>query len=461
MRIRSLEKASKLPQTTTTWQATVRMAPTWIEPKNQPRYRPYLVFVLDTESDTVRLLIMQDQRPAAGTLLSLLANAITKPMMGSGGRYRPARILIDDQELAQALAPQLAEIGIGCEYAASLPALEAVLRDLSAHLNPDAERDSVLGTPRVTLPLLADFYAAAAHFYQQAPWRWADNLMAIEVRYPATGPARYVVIMGFGGQEFGLALYPTLADLRWQLSGLEPPAIYEKLTTTSLTFGEDDVLAFEDLDAIAKHGWPVAGPNAYPLLMKITPPVKISVPSADEIALFAAAARTLPDFVMKYLKDKRIASSGAEAIYPLSNVHANQQIAYRYPVDLPELVTLREQAAMSDQEIEEMITDWYWDEESHAFAHQIGALLLDFLNYVEATRVTKQSLRKYETGCWLIGKLTCKCRGDKPFTPDMFLGGPHYLDELRQEVGNSSSIVSAYQTTWRKLERFLRTQNYV
>ena len=136
MKLRSLEKAAKLPQNPATWQATVRPAPAWVAPKDRPKYRPYLVFVLDTESGAIRMLMMEEQRPAPEAILSLIANAMVKPMMGAGGRYRPARIMFDDQELAQALAPQLAEIGVGCDYAATLPALEAVLREIERAPEP-------------------------------------------------------------------------------------------------------------------------------------------------------------------------------------------------------------------------------------------------------------------------------------------------------------------------------------
>ena len=189
MKLRSLEKAAKLPKAKATWQATVRPAPAWIAPKDKPKYRPYLVFVLDAESGAIRMLMMEEQRPAPEAILSLLANAMLKPMMGAGGRQRPERILCDDQELVQALAPQLAEIGVRCNYAAALPALETVLREMSAHLNQGEARPGLVEVPGITQPLLAEFYAAAAYFYQQAPWRWVDNLAAIEVRYPATGRA--------------------------------------------------------------------------------------------------------------------------------------------------------------------------------------------------------------------------------------------------------------------------------
>jgi hypothetical protein len=461
MKLRSLEKAAKLPQTTATWQATVRLAPAWVEQKDRPRYRPHLVLVLDAESGAIRMLMMEEQRPAAEAILSLLANAISKPMMGAGGRYRPARVLIDDEELARALAPQLAEIGVGCDYATSLPALEAVLRELSAQLNQGEARPGLLEAPGVTLPLLAEFYAAAAYFYQQASWRWVDNLAAIEVRYPATGPVRYAAIMGFGGQEFGLAVFPTMKDLRLQYSHLEPDRLMQKMTALSVTYGESDALPFDDLDAITEHDWPIAGPNCYPLVMKTIPPGELVSPSKEELALLAAALRTLPDFVAQHRSSEGAALRAAEDVFALPNVHANQQIAYRCPVDLPELAALREQAAVSDAEIEKMIEDWYWDDESHAFARQIGALLLEFLDYLEWTGLSEQTLRKHEQNCWLIGKFTCDYGGFKTYTPAILQGGPRYLGEFRRKVSSSANAVNSYQVTWRKLGRFLREQDYV
>lgn len=435
----------------------MRPAPAWVAPKNKPKYRPYIILVADTETGTIRQMEMNEQRPAPEAVLSTLAAAMTKPLPMSGKRERPARIVLDDQELVRMLTPELADIGVRCDYAPSLAVINAALSELAAHLNQGQERPAVLSVPGVTLPLFADLCAAAAEFYQRAPWRWMDNLATIEVRYPATGPARYLVIMGFGGQEFGLALYPTLDDLRWQISGLEPPAIYEKLTAASLMFEEADALAFEDLDTIEKYGWPVAGPRAYPLLMRVTPPAQVSVPSAEEIALFATALRTLPDFVTEYLHADWGALQPAAATFALPNVHANAQIAYRYPVDLPELAALRDHAAADDLKLEDMIADWYWDDASHAFARQVGALLLEFLNYLAWTGLSEQALRKHAQNCWLIGKFTLDYGSNQPFTPGIFLGEPRYLAEFKREVSSSPSALNAYKATWRRLDRYIRS----
>ena len=121
MKLRSLDKAAELPQTKATWQGTLRLAPAWIAPKGKPKYRPYLMFVLDAESGRIRLLTMEEQRPAPEAVFSLLVNAMAKPAPGAGGRNRPARIMLDDRELVEALTPRLAEIGVRCDYAASMP----------------------------------------------------------------------------------------------------------------------------------------------------------------------------------------------------------------------------------------------------------------------------------------------------------------------------------------------------
>lgn len=107
---RLLEKTTKLPQTTATWQATIRLVLVWIAPKGKPSYRPHLVFVFDPESGVIRQFMMEDQRPAPEAIMSMLANAMSKPMMGAGGRQRPVRIVLDNQALAQALTPGLTGI---------------------------------------------------------------------------------------------------------------------------------------------------------------------------------------------------------------------------------------------------------------------------------------------------------------------------------------------------------------
>lgn len=462
MRIRMLDKAARLAQTRAAWQVVVRPAPAWITPKGKPKYRPYLILALDAERGMIRAMNIQEQRPTTDALLSLLANAMVKPVTGAGGSHRPARIVLDNRELVEALAAPLAEIGVGCEYAAALPMAEAALRDLAAHLGGEDDRPSLSAAAGITQPLMADFYEAAAYFYRQAPWRWADNLAVIEVRYPAdSSTVRYAVLMGFGGQEFGLAIFPTAQDVRLQYQDIGPEQLMRKMTSMSVTYGEPNLLAFADLDAITGHGWPVAGPAAYPLVMKTVPPGKLQPVTAGELALLAAALRTLPDFVAQHRRPASATLAPAEATYSLTNVHANQQIAYLFPARISGLEELVQAAQRDDEELEEMIAEWHHDEPSHAFARQVGALLLDFMDYLQTLGLPESTLRRHEENAWLIGKFTCDAHRGETYTPALFAGPPAYLAEFRRMVGGSTAAFDAYQATWRRLARFVREQGYV
>jgi hypothetical protein len=455
----SLDKVAGLPQTTAVWHATVRRAPAWITPKNKPPYRPFLTLVLDAAADRIRGSNMQDDRPGPELVLKTLTDAMLHPIVGGGKRSRPGRILIDDTELVQALQPRLAEIGVRCEYHAGSAPITNALREMDAHMSRRPMRQGLLSVPGATLPLVTEFFAAAADFYEEAPWRWLDNMAPIEFHYPTDGPARYLVVLGNGGEEFGLSLYQSLDDLRAQYLTQDPEQLFRKITALSITFDEPMALAFEDLDAIEAHGWPIVGSRAYPLVMKVVPPMKMVAPNAGEVALLAATLRAVPDFVTGNLHADRGVPAAAEATFPLPNVHAGQGIRLRYPVDLPEIWGTQG-SKVDEKELEVMIEHWYQDDPSHQFARQVGAFLLQFLNYLETTGRSEEVLRRHEGNVWWIGKLTCKYGGYETFSPSIFLGGPLYLKEYEEQASSSKGALTSYKTTWRRLEDYVRMMGY-
>jgi hypothetical protein len=56
-------------------------------------------------------------------------------------------------------------------------------------------------------------------------------------------------------------------------------------------------LAGADLDAAEQFGWPVAAPEAYPVVFRVQPPQGLVSPSADELRLLEAAVRAVPQLV--------------------------------------------------------------------------------------------------------------------------------------------------------------------
>ncbi|MBU0704684.1 MAG: hypothetical protein KKC18_12555 [Chloroflexi bacterium] len=450
-----IDKVRRLQQIDVTWLCTARRAPVWITPKDQPPYRPYVVLVMEQGTELIRRTALEDELPTPDVVLESLLKAMTGPllgpigsMIGFGKRGRPARILLDDADLVAALAPRLAEMGVRCNYSPSSRALDVALREMQVHLTKRESIPGLLSVPGVTEPLAREIFETAAEYYRQSPWRWIDNASPIEIRYPPDGRSRYAIVMGSGGETFGISLYESQKDLDVALYSADPERVVEQISWFSLIFEGAMTMPFGDLDAMGKYGWPVAGERAYPLVVKAIPPDEWWSPSASEIAWLAAALRVIPDFVVDCLQADRGRPRPAEATYSLPGVHGGQSITLRYPVSLLD-------AEM--QELEEYIEDWHVDEQSHEFARQAGALLFQFMDYLETTGLSEQTVRKHESNCWAIGYLECQYGYHDTFSLDIFSGEPSYLYEFGLKFSDSKYAVASYKATWRKLARYVRS----
>jgi len=454
-----LDKARRLRQSNTTWICTMRRAHSWITPKNRSPYRPYTVLVLEQETQLIRRIYTQEERPTPKSVLEVLVKAMLSPLLGPllspligfGKRGRPTRVVLDDADTVQALTPRLAEIDVRCAYSPSLPLVDAALQEIRARMTEQKPMPGLLSVPGATEPLVRELFAVAAETYHQAPWRWIDNTSPIEIRYPLDGRTRYALVLGSGGESFGLSLYESPDDLRAVFSSIEPERLVEQISWLSLVFEEATVMTFDDLDAMEKYGWPVAGEQAYPLVIKATPPGEWRVPSASEMAWLAAVLRVIPDFVVRHLRADRGRPRPAEVTYPLPGVHGGQEISLRYPATLLE---------PEEQELEDYIQDWHWDEQSHEFARQAGAFLFQFMDHLATTGLSRRTMRKHESNCWCIGWLECSYGYHDTFSPQIFLGGPSFLYEFERKVSDSKYAVASYKATWRKLARYVRSLGY-
>lgn len=330
-----LDKLHRLRQSDATWQCAVRRAPFWIMPKDRPFYRPFVILVLDQDTELIYKTDVQNERPTPEIILEILFKTMQGTLLNLWHRGRPARILVDDAKLAQALAPRLAELDIRCDYRATLPQANTALLEMEAHATKRKPVPGLLRVPGVTVPLVAELYAAAADYYRQKPWRWMENWLPIEVRYPPDGRARYALVLGGGGDVYGLSLYESLEDLDIVFSDTSPEQHAAQVSWLSLVLDEATGMSFADLDAIEQYGWPVAGERAYPMAIKATPKGDWGViPSASELAWLAAALRVLPDFVTRHLHADRGMPRPAHATYSLPGVHGGQKIVLRFPAEV-------------------------------------------------------------------------------------------------------------------------------
>ena len=105
-------------------------------------------------------------------------------------------------------------------------------------------------------------------------------------------------VMGSGGEVFGLAVYDTLEDLqRIYQSHLSPKQLAQIVTWFVLFFEEATAMSFEDLDAMAQYNWPVAAPQAYPVLGRTTPTQEIVLPATSDLLWMEGALAGLVAYV--------------------------------------------------------------------------------------------------------------------------------------------------------------------
>jgi hypothetical protein len=65
-------------------------------------------------------------------------------------------------------------------------------------------------------------------------------------------------------------------------------------------YSEAFEIAIRDLDAAEKHGWPVAGPEAYPMILRVNPGMAVRPPLAWELELTEGCLRAIPQFIQRH-----------------------------------------------------------------------------------------------------------------------------------------------------------------
>ena len=326
-----LENAQKLPMTDETWQGTVRLARAWITPPDRAPYRPYIVMFMDQVHDKVMESQVVEARPTPEEVLDILLRAMTRPSLGAGRPRRPMRLLIDDAEMAEALSPRLAELGIRCQFH-PVPLVDQALREMEAFLKGRPPLLGLLQIPGVTPQIAEGFYQAAASYYRQAPWRWLSDAYPIEIRFPPQHKPRYAALMGYGGYAYGLATYESLEYIRLIYTGIPSEQLIGRITGVSLMFSTALDMPFDDLDDINRYGWPVADESAYPLLFRLLLSGDPAPPTRSDVLWFEAALRAVPVFVRDYMHADRGEPRPAEATLPVATAEGPAEIYLRYPV---------------------------------------------------------------------------------------------------------------------------------
>ena len=142
-------------------------------------------------------------------------------------------------------------------------------------------------------------YAAAAEFYRRKPWQQVqgDKPIKVECDKFQSGPW-YAVVMGQSGVQQSLSVYEDLPALQGMIDGgRSEEENLRGMSALSLMFSEAFEIPVRDLDATERHGWPVAGPEAFPLVIRINPGRAVRPPLTWELELLEGCLLSIPEFL--------------------------------------------------------------------------------------------------------------------------------------------------------------------
>lgn len=297
--------AATLPQETgEVWQMELRRFPGWVEHDGQPA-RPWVLMVVDAESELILATNIDHQRPDTDAAWEGLLQAMGRPETGQP--HRPGVVQVASAELHELLAPRLEPLDVRCVLADSLEPLNRLIDDLVDHLLGPQRLGALIQSPGVTHEDVRRFFAAAAEFYRQRPWRHvsSESVIRVDCENVQSGPW-YLVVMGQSGIELGLALYENASLLRDILiGGLSAEETTRRSMGLSVIFVEEFMISAQDLDVAQAEGWPVAGPEAYPSAMRLNPGGSIRAPLCWELRLLTGCLSAVPEFIQNQRDDHR------------------------------------------------------------------------------------------------------------------------------------------------------------
>ena len=232
-----------------------------------PPHRPDMILWIELPGEVPVAMSILDPDAAPLSLGRTLLDGFAKPIAGPA--RRPQRIRVADETAA---AEVRAAVGSAIEVVvAPTPELAAVIDAMAEGIGGEEEASYFEGG-RISLDLVAHLFAAGRVLHAAAPWKHAGDEQTLRMDIPALGiEAACVSIIGALGQSRGIIIFPSRVAFDAFVAAAQagPPAggpVDLGTTTLSLTFDRADELPPSMRREALEHGWPVAGPDAYPLV---------------------------------------------------------------------------------------------------------------------------------------------------------------------------------------------------
>ncbi len=316
----ALERLRRLPQRDDVFEVALVRMPMWITGESAAPYRPMLSVAMSRRADIAvdgQMLLPEevaDHRPI---------EAISKLAVHERIGYRPTAVVVRDAALLAGLRDELATLDIDVQFEPALAALDHFVSEMRRWQSKGMTDPGLLDGAGVTLAEVRSYADAVVEFSRATPWcSLADyDLVRVESDHPGRDWAHFVV-MGGGGQEYGLAFFDSPAD-HAAFSDASGPrsAVYNK-PRWSMTLEPIHRLSFPDADLWAEHDLPVHDAASDPSLHQMARGHVPRSPDATALAfvegLLRALASTSEDDYDSGRWRKRVQTSAGEHEYVLA-----------------------------------------------------------------------------------------------------------------------------------------------
>jgi hypothetical protein len=271
------------------WAGGLVSLPSYVMDGTRAPYRPLVFLCVDVASGFVLCADVIEPEHALATAGQRCAMLIR----GAGDRA-PATLRVATTELAAALR--------GADLATDVivrptPEVDHVFESFLEHAaRTDSGPESYLA-PGIDTATIEKLFAASARLYQAQPWAHIPGDACIGVDCEALEIKNgLLAVVGQMGQSFGFAIFPdqeafaALQLLGESGRGKAPPQIM-------FNYDKRDELPRALTDEVRTHRWKLAGPAAYPSVMRLDGKGGARPLTAPELAGISAVASALATLV--------------------------------------------------------------------------------------------------------------------------------------------------------------------
>ena len=268
-------------------------APFFVHHREEP-CRPHIVLWIELPDGFVvgQAVVLPDD--AAGAVALALRSALTKPLLGPP--RRPDAIRVADAATAAEVRAEVAG-AIPVEVAPA-PELQELLEHMVASMTADAGNEpSYFASGHVSAAAVEKLFTACARLFAVKPWAVADDTQAIRMDIPALDvDGACISVVGALDECRGVVIFPSVEDFERYLetaTGVLEEGAAPGTELLSLTFEPATELPPSMRREAMEHGWPVAGPDAYPSVLRMEPDGTPRPLVERDVEIATAAARSL------------------------------------------------------------------------------------------------------------------------------------------------------------------------